>query len=166
MFCFFVLFCFFFFVLSSSSSVRSFVFDLYAVRHDKLILSISIFFSDELLPPIPTGKIFQTTDDFCNRWAPQVAPKAWCHHCMAWRCHGNFLQDLSSGAAKFCRGSWRHIGGRYLWLYFSNLYRFFFEKRLITEQNSFKKMGNIMNYVMYHRPLLQEGNLLNSTPTW
>ena len=42
---------------------------------------------------------------------------------------------------------------------------FFFEERLITEQNSFKKMGNIMNYVMYHRPLLQEGNLLNSTPT-
>ena len=42
---------------------------------------------------------------------------------------------------------------------------FFFEKRLITEQNSFKKMGNIMNYVMYHRPLLQVGNLLNSTPT-
>ena len=156
MFCFFVFFCFFFFVLSSSSSVRSFVFDLYAVRHDKLILSISIFFSDELLPPIPTGKIFQTTHDFCNRWAPQVAPKAWCHHCMAWRCHGNFLQDLSPGAAKFCRGSWRHIGGRYLWLYFS---------RLITEQDSFKKMGNFMNYVMYHHPLLQ-GNLLNSTPTW
>ena len=166
MFCFFVLFCFFFPFYLLVSSVRSFVFYLYAVRHDKLIHSISIFFFNELLPPIPTGKIFQTTDDFCNRWALQVAPKAWCHHCMAWRCHGNFLQDLSPGAAKFCRGSWRHIGGRYLWLYFSNLYRFFFEERLITEQNSFKKMGNIMNYVMYHRPLLQEGNLLNSTPTW
>ena len=157
MFCFLLcLFVFFRFIFLFRRFVRLF---LTYTRYGMISLyfQFQYFFSNELLLPIPTGKIFQTTDDFCNRWALQVAPKAWCHHCMAWRCHGNFLQDLSSGAAKFCRGSWRHIGGRYLWLYFS---------RLIAEQNSFKKMGNFMNYVMYHHPLLQEGNLLNSTPTW
>ena len=167
MFCFFVLFWVFFFrfIFLFRRFVRLF---FTYTRYGMISLYFQFqYFSNELLPPIPTGKIFQTTDDFCNRWAIQVAPKTWCHHSMAWRRHGNFLQDLSSGAAKFCRGSWRHIGGKYLWLYFSNLYRFFFlKKRLITEQNSFKKMGNIMNYVMYHRPLLQEGNLLNLTPTW
>ena len=103
MFCFFVLFCFFFFVLSSSSSVRSFVFYLYAVRHDKLILSISIFFPTSCFRQFLQGKyskpptIFATAEHYRSRLRHD-ATTVW-------------LEDVTATSFKICLRELQNFAG-------------------------------------------------------
>ena len=160
MFYFFALFFFFSFYLLLSS-VRSFVFYLYTVRHDKLILSISIFFPTSCFRQFLQGKyfkpptIFATAEHYRSRLRHD-ATTVW-------------LEDVTATSFKICLRELQNFAGVHEDIsvvgicdsIFPVSIIFFFEKRLITEQNSFKKMGNFMN----HHPLLQEGTLLNSTPT-
>ena len=135
------------------------------MRHDKLILSISIFFPTSCFRQFLQGKyskpptIFATAEHYRSRLRHD-ATTVW-------------LEDVTATSFKICLRELQNFAGVHEDIsvvgicdsIFPISIGFFFEKRLITEQNSFKKMGNIMNYVMYHRPLLQVGNLLNSTPT-
>ena len=102
MFCFFVLFFFFSYYLLLSS-VRSFVFYLYAVRHDKLILSISIFFPTSCFRQFLQGKyskpptIFATAERYRSRLRHD-ATTVW-------------LEDVTSTSFKICLRELQNFAG-------------------------------------------------------
>ena len=98
LFC-FVLFSFYLLVLS----VRSFVFDLYAVRHDKLMLSISILFPTSCFRQFLQGKyskpptIFATAEHYRSRLRHD-ATTVW-------------LEDVTATSFKICLRELQNFAG-------------------------------------------------------
>ena len=99
----FFCFVFFFSFYLLLSSVRSFVFYLYAVRHDKLILSISIFFPTSRFRQFLQGKyskpptIFATAEQYRSRLRHD-ATTVW-------------LEDVTATSFKICLRELQNFAG-------------------------------------------------------